>query len=180
MKSIENKKQRVEMVSMHDFFLKKINNAIDDTRYIEANWLIYACFENRYFRTIEKFKPYCKYSKGKCKKKNNELALRTKIRCIQHLYESKCKCILESFDATIFEETLKWVKTRNKLMHNLLQLEIYEDMDKEFKKLAQDGAALLKRTYNCCTKFRAVYFDSTYEFNFPIEAMEKCQCKGKK
>ncbi len=71
-KSTEKKEERLKRVDMHDFFLKKIHDAIDNERYIEASWLIYSCFENRYFRTVEKIKAQCKYSKGKCKKTSNE------------------------------------------------------------------------------------------------------------
>ena len=78
---------RLKRVDMHQFFLDKIDSAIKDKRYIEASWLIYSCMENRYFRTIEKIKDQCKYSGGKCKKNNNELALGTKINCIKRLAE---------------------------------------------------------------------------------------------
>ena len=69
MNSVENKETRLEMVGMHNFFLNKINNAIEEKRYIEASWLIYSCMENRFFRVLCKFKNQCAYSNGKCGKK---------------------------------------------------------------------------------------------------------------
>ena len=40
MKSTEKKEERLKRVDMHDFFLKKIHDAIDNERYVEASWLI--------------------------------------------------------------------------------------------------------------------------------------------
>lgn len=78
MKSTENIEERLQRVDMHDFFLKKIDEAINEERYIEASWLIYSCMENRFYRTIQKYKKLCKYCTGKCKKNKNELAISTK------------------------------------------------------------------------------------------------------
>ena len=52
MKSTEKMEERLNLVDMHDFFLKKIDDAIGEERYIEASWLIYSCMENRFFRTL--------------------------------------------------------------------------------------------------------------------------------
>lgn len=181
MKSTEKYEEREKRVDMHNFFIAKIDDAMKSKRYIEASWLIYSCFENRYFRTVEKIKGQCKYSGGKCKKASNELALRTKITCIQRLAnEVECICFSKNFPNDLLEQTKKWVKDRNKLMHNLLQLECYENLDAEFKKSATTGKALLEQTYNCCTKFRADYYAEGYSFEFPISAMEGCSCKPRK
>ena len=177
MRSTEKLETRLERVTMHEFFLKRINKAIAGQNYIEASWLVYACLENRYFRTIAKIKEYCKYSHGKCRKSGNELALRTKIGCLQRLYEAGCPCILNAFDLTLFDETKKWVKERNVLMHNLLRLDGYENIDEQFKEIAIRGSQILDRTYACCTEFRKLYYNKEYEFVFPEEAMEKCSCK---
>ena len=176
-KSTEKKEERLKRVDMHDFFLKKIHDAIDNERYIEASWLIYSCFENRYFRTVEKIKAQCKYSKGKCKKTSNELALRTKVRCLQRISEADCSCIKDAFPDELFAETLSWVKKRNLMMHNLLQLETYEDMDAQFEESAKEGLVLLNKTYDSCTKFRELFYAEGYEFVFPEEAMDRCSCK---
>lgn len=162
---------------MHDFFLNKIDDAMENERYIEASWLIYSCFENRYFRTVEKIKADCKYSGGKCKKSRNELALRTKVRCIQRLAEENCTCFSNAFSDELFEETLVWVKKRNDMMHNLLKLEEYQDMDDQFEENAKEGYALLQQTYVACTKFRKLFYAEDYVFKFPEVAMEKCSCK---
>lgn len=88
-------------------------------------------------------------SGGKCKKSSNELALRTKIVCIQRLAnDATCTCFVNSFPNELFEKTKKWVKDRNDLMHNLLQLEYYENMDAGFEKIASDGKSLLDQSYS--------------------------------
>ncbi|MBQ3409278.1 MAG: hypothetical protein IJH12_08765 [Clostridia bacterium] len=177
MKSTEVFDERLKRVDMHDFFLEKINRAIKDKRYIEASWLIYSCMENRYFRTVEKIKKQCKYSSGKCHKSKNELALKTKVNCIQRLSRAGCECFKIAFPDELFEKTKAWIKNRNNLMHNLLQLEQYENMDNEFMKVSMDGIKILKDTYEACTKFRKIFYSEDYKFIFPEESMEGCSCK---
>ena len=178
MKSTEQKEERLKRVDMHKFFIEKIDDAMKNKRYIEASWLIYSCFENRYFRTIAKIKDQCKYSGGKCKKASNELALRTKINCIGRIANNtSCICFANNFPVELLESTKKWVKKRNKLMHDLLQLEYYEDMDKLFEESAVTGRELLLKTYDCCTAFRKDFYADGYVFVFPLEAMEGCSCK---
>lgn len=177
MKSTEKIEERMKRVDMHEFFLQRINDAIKMENYIEASWLIYSCFENRYFRTVEKIKGQCKYSGGKCKKTTNELALKTKVRCLQRLSDAGCSCIKNAFSNELFAKTLLWIKKRNTMMHNLLQLEIYENMDKQFEENAKEGLVLLNRTYASCTLFRKLFYTDGYKFIFPEEAMDKCSCK---
>ncbi len=176
-KSTEEKDSRLKRVDMHEFFLNRIEEAMTAKRYIEASWLIYSCFENRYFRTVEKIKGQCKYSKGKCKKNSNDLALRTKINCIKRLANNNCACFRDSFTDELFRDTLKWIKVRNSLMHNLLQLENYENMDQQFEENSKEGLRLLKETYLSCTSFRKKFYMDSYKFVFPEAAMEECQCK---
>ena len=178
MKSTEKKEERIQRVDMHEFFLTKINDAMKENRYIEASWLIYSCLENRYFRTVEKIKSQCAYSKGNCKKKDNRLALSTKVKCIQRLSNLGCECFSISFSDELFEKTKKWIKKRNILMHNLLQLDYYENMDKEFEKISNEGLQILNDTYASCTKFREKFYDEKYTFVFPKEAMEACYCNS--
>ena len=83
----------------------------------------------------------------------------------------------DNFSDELFEKTLKWVKARNRLMHDLLRLEEYEEMDEKFKASAEEGIALLKQTYEACTGFRAAFYAEDYEFVFPECCMEKCSCK---
>lgn len=180
MDSTESLEERMLRVDMHDYFLSRINRAIEDCNYIEASWLIYSCFENRYYRTIQKYREYCKYcrSKSKCNKKNrNDLALATKIKCVRRLYENNVLCIIDSFRYNLFKETLEWIDKRNKLMHELLSLDYYQDTDLRFKESANNGLILLNETYKCCTEFRRLFYSDGYEFVFPTEAMEGCPCK---
>lgn len=181
MNSTEKIEDRKKRVDMHNFFIAKIDDAMENKRYIEASWLIYSCLENRYFRTIEKIKSQCKYSGGKCKKSSNALALRTKIVCVQRLAnDTTCECFFNNFPDELFEKTKKWVKARNNLMHNLLQLEYYENMETEFEEIAFNGKALLDQTYTSCTRFREEFYTDGYTFVFPESAMERCSCKPRK
>lgn len=178
MESTESMEMRVRMVDMHDFFLERIQRANEQGNYIEACWLIYSCLENRYFRTIMKFKADCKYSGGKCKKTKNELALRTKVRCVERLYDAEVPCIAESFNKELFSKTLTWVKKRNDLMHNLLKLDTYQrDYDEAFRELTSAGCLLLAETYKACETFRSLYYSEGYQFIFPETCMEKCSCR---
>lgn len=182
MKSTESKDSRLQRVEMHQYFLDKINVAMEGENYIEASWLIYSCFENRYFRTVEKIRENCKYcrSKSNCNhSQKNELALATKIRCIQRLYENSVRCISESFDLQTIKDTLAWIKDRNLLMHELLSLEYYQETDAKFKNSAEEGLILLNKTYAHCTEFRKIFYQKEYVFIFPEQAMEGCPCKPK-
>ncbi len=183
MESTEDKGTRLKRVDMHDYFLKRIDSAMNDNNYIEASWLIYACMENRYFRTLQKIRDYCKYcrSSSKCNKKvKNELAIKTKINCVKRLHENEVICVKDAFRYELFDETKKWVKDRNELTHDLLALEYYEETDLLFKEIAETGLALLLETYDSCTAFRKLFYDPSYSFVFPERAMEECQCKPMK
>lgn len=151
--------------------------------YIEASWLIYSCFENRYFRTLAKYQENCKYCRPKSScntKSKNKLALKTKIACVERLYLAGVPCIADAFEKDIFQRTKEWVNNRNELMHDLLSLEYYENTDERFKEIAEEGRHLLNRTYESCTKFRKLFYTDGYDFKMPEEAAEKCPCKPKK
>lgn len=182
MESTEKMEERLERVDMHNFFLQKIDKALEEQRYIEASWLIYACMENRFFRTLQKYKNQCKYctGKSKCKKSGNNLAISTKIACIQRLAEYNVSCVSESFTMELLGEAQCWVKKRNTLMHDLLSLDSYKNMDESFKQSAILGKDILDKLYSSCTSFRAKFYADDYTFVFPNEAMEGCPCKPKK
>ena len=179
MQSTEEKAVRLKHVDMHDFFLNRIDTSIEEERYIEASWLIYSCLENRFFRTLQKYKKQCKYCKGKskCKKNKNELAISTKIDCVKRLIENNVPCISESFTIDQLDSIKKWVKKRNNMMHDLLSLSTYQNMDENFKESAINGKQLLDDLYESCTSFRSKFYADGYEFIFPDEAMEGCACK---
>lgn len=180
MQQIDAYETRLEMATMHDFFLGKIEHAVKDGNHIEACWLIYACLENRFFRVLDKYKRDCKYCiKGrKCRKSSNQLALSTKVACVERLFKANVECISKSFEQSIFDDTRQWVKRRNCLMHNLLALGEYEEhFNDDFKELSEEGVALLGRVYGACTAFRKIFFSDKYVFRFPEECMESCTCK---
>lgn len=183
MKNKEPLETRLKRVKMHTYFVEKINAAMKSENYIAASWLIYSCLENRYYRTLEKYRENCRYCKLKSKcntKKQNELALTTKIKCVQRLHENSVSCVKQSFRFGLFQETIDWVKERNMLMHELLSLEYYENTDELFRESAEIGKKLLDETYNSCTKFREAFFKEDYIFQFPEAAMEGCSCKPRK
>ena len=168
------------MATMHDFFLGKIEYAVKEGNHFEACWLIYACLENRFFRVLDKYKRNCKYciKGGKCRKSTNQLALSTKVACVERLFKANVECISNSFEQSIFDETRQWVKERNCLMHNLLALGEYEKhFDNDFKKLSEEGVVLLDRVYGACTAFRRIFFSEKCVFEFPEECMNACICK---
>lgn len=179
MDSTEKMIERLKRVDMHDFFLQKIDDAVKEERYIEASWLIYSCMENRFFRTLQKFKKQCKYCQGKCRKNKNELAISTKIACIKRLAENHVSCISEAFPLDLLNKIGKWIKSRNDMMHDLLSLETYQDMDERFKTSAFEGQELLGQLYQACTLFRGKFYEDGYVFVFPEAAMEGCSCKPK-
>lgn len=182
MKSTEDKRDRDKMVDMHQFFRDKTSKAMEEKHNIEAAWLIYSGLENRFFRTLQKYKSNCKYCKkgSKCKANSNQLAINTKIDCVKRLKAQNVSCISESFSDELLENIKKWVKKRNKLMHDLIMLATYNDIDTKFETLAKEGFPLLNELYDSCTSFRAKFYTAGYEFIFPEEAMEECNCKPKK
>lgn len=181
MKSTESMESRLKRVDMHQYFLDKIETAMEKGNYIEASWLIYSCFENRYCRVLEKLKNRCKYcrKRSKCRPGDDDLALTTKIKCVKRLHENSVNCISLSFRFELFQETVDWVATRNKLMHALLCLDYYENTDELFKESAEEGQKLLEETYRSCTEFRKIFYSEDYIFEFPEAAMEGCPCKPK-
>lgn len=183
MESTETMESRLKRVDMHNYFLNRIDTSMNNGNYIEASWLIYSCFENRFFRTLEKYKDKCKYCRGKSKcnkNRKNELALTTKVKCVRRLHDEKVPCIYDSFRYELYKEILDWIRERNVLMHDLLSLDYYEDTDKSFKECAERGKTLLDETYNSCTEFRKRFYAEDYIFEFPEKAMEGCPCKPKK
>lgn len=108
MKSTEKMDTRLQRVEMHDYFIKRIEASMKDEDYIAASWLIYACLENRYFRTLEKVRESCKYcrSRSKCNKKTkNGLRISTKISCLERLHTNNVPCITKSFRKELFADT---------------------------------------------------------------------------
>ena len=176
MESTEEKDIRERMVDMHQFFIDRIDVAVRSERFIEASWLIYACIENRFFRILQKYKSQCKYSKGKCRKNKNELAISTKVSCVKRLCENNVSCIADSFSLEQLEELRSWVKRRNDMMHLLLSLETYKSADEHFKALAIEGQTILTELYLSCTQFRKAFYSDGYVFQFPDKAMEGCPC----
>lgn len=177
MDSTEKMTDRLERVDMHSFFLEKIRLSIEKEKYVEAVWIIYSCLEERYFRTIKKINGQCRYSGKTCGRDDNKLALSTKIDCIKRLAQDEnAECFNKNFSEELFNRTKTWVHKRNSLMHNLVQAKVYEENYTEFENLAKEGSEILQETYKCCTEFRKDFYSEGYEFIFPKNAMEQCNC----
>lgn len=182
MQSTEPMQVRLDMVTMHKFLDDKIHAAMDAGYYLEASWLIYSCMENRFFRVLDKFKRQCEYctKTSKCRKGSNQLALSTKVACVDRLRGAGVSCIANAFDQELLKSVKGWAKQRNTLMHNLLSLEHYEEhFNQDFELLATEGIPILAELYEACSVFRKLFFKEDYVFQFPKECMDACACNSK-
>lgn len=180
MKQTDAYETRLEMATMHDFFLGKIERAVEEGAISRPVGLFTPVWKIDFFRVLDKYKRDCKYciKGGKCRKSTNQLALSTKVACVERLFKANVECVSSSFEQSIFDEIRQWAKRRNCLMHNLLALSEYEKhFDNDFKELSEEGVVLLKRVYDACTAFRKIFFSDKYAFEFPEECMDACVCK---
>lgn len=175
MKAKESYEVRNKMAEMHDDILKRIDDAIDNKRGIEACWLCYSCFENRISRTLNKASEKC--SKRRCY--DSHCSIKTKIECLNRLNNINYP-LISIFDINLFKEIKKWCNRRNRLVHALLDLDIYDTIDDEFFQLAKDGRMLAKELYSQTTDFRNHYYDVRELPDFPNAVESKCKLKTKK
>lgn len=170
MKTKEPLEMRLEMVEMHKVFLEGLDHAMKKRQYIEASWLCYAIFEQRTDRIIQKHISKC----PKLKRQPNEkpVGISTKLKCIQKLVKTKY-FIYAQLDRELFKQIENWCKRRNTLIHGLVSLEHYKHFDKEFKKMAEDGAPLAHRIYDEAKKVRDWCNADNHFGQFPDT---KCRC----
>ena len=175
MEAKESIEERLKMAQMHDDVIERIDSAIKSTKSIEACWLCYACFESRVTRTLEKLSANC--SKKSCLR-NSRVGIVTKIECLKRL------SVLNYADAGLMDESLlddikKWCKKRNELVHNLVSLNNYNNMDEKFLNLAKQGKPLVDKLYHQITQFREDYYGLDKMPPFPICSENKCKLKPK-
>lgn len=169
----ENLKTRKEMVKMHDEYLKRLDEAINNNRYIEASWLCYAIIEQRVSRLILKNLKNCKKNK---RTKDNTASIKVRLNCIINLIKKNYNN-LGQLDIELFQKIKKWCELRNDLTHDLVSLDKYKCYDDEFKKLASDGYNLIKELYKESSKYRNLWYhaDGCLEA-FPESCKSKQQC----
>lgn len=171
MKPMDSEKDRNEMVEMHNKYIKHLENAIKEKQYIEASWLCYSIFEQRINRLIKKHLKNCPKEK---KVNGYPVAISTRINCIMELIKSKYGGY-EKFELNLFERIKEWCDKRNKLVHDLVNLERYKKYDLEFKNLALEGVPLVKELYEEMNVYRKWWYNiEKIEDQFP---KFKCKCK---
>ena len=172
-----NKKESLEtrkkMAVMHDAMIDKLDMAMKKKRYVEASWICYAIFEQRITRMIMKHLSKC--PRQNRSEKHKDVGIRTRIDCIIKLTKQgygAYACV----DGSVFKKLKLWCKRRNDLVHALLDISRYKKYDMEFKKLAEDGYALVPKIYEEATKVR-----NWCDLNsFPKFPDLKCPCKNQR
>lgn len=159
------------MVEMHDDVLRRIETAIKKKQSIEACWLCYSCFESRITRTLEKVSECCR--ERRCYQ-NNKVGIATRIDCIKRL-KKQCYAGTEHFDTHLLGEIKAWCKDRNMLVHALVTLNNYYDMDAKFLELAKRGKPLVDSLYTQTTAFRNAYYELSEMPLFPEMVHKKCR-----
>ncbi len=171
----ENITIRMKMAEMHENFLGRIETAVKKKRSIEACWLCYACFENRVIRLIDKVVSHC--PKATCLN-NNRAGISSRIDCIKRLCRKQYGGF-EHIDSELIGAIKGWCKERNRLVHGLVALDLYEGMDAKFLSLAKSGLQLVQQLYEESTKFREWYYRTDVLENFPTYVVEKCRLKAR-
>ena len=133
---------REEMAEMHEYIIQRIQESYKSKSYIEVCWLCYTCFENRINRSLEKIVIGC----TKENDPNPRGGITSKIECLKRLKKANHP-LLGDLEITTLSEIKGWCSKRNKLMHNLLTVERYKALDKDFQSLAQEGAELVNKAY---------------------------------
>ncbi len=171
MQAKDSYEDRVHMAEMHNDVRKKIETAVESEHYIEACWLCYACFESRITRTLEKVSEKCP-NRG-CYQ-NIRVGIRKKINCLKKLSNQKYLG-MERFDKNLFKQIEDWCDERNILVHALVTLENYDDMDEQFIYLSQSGLNLVKELYAQTTTFRNNYYIADKLPQFPQNIVKSCR-----
>ena len=162
---------RCEMAKMHDAVLTRIEEAYKNDRYIEVCWLCYACFESRVNRVLSKMCSGCTKEK---RNENRHIGIVTKLECYIRLIKNKYPP-LEKESIKLLRTVKTWCKARNKLIHGLVSLEYYNDADKKFKELAQEGRQLVSEMYSLGKDVREYYYEASAIPMFDTSVVDKCK-----
>ena len=169
----ENIKMRQEMVIMHNEYLQRLEESMNEKNYIEASWLCYAIIEQRINRLIEK---HIKHCPKKINTKGYPVSINTRLKCIQNLIKLNYNGCGQ-LDYDLFLKSAKWCKNRNNLTHDLVNLKKYKKYDEEFKQLAVEGFQLVKKLYKEISKYRNWWYKSEECLErFPYDCKNQVQC----
>lgn len=172
MKQRESLEIRKEMVEMHEAYLDRLKTAMDTKQFVEATWICYAIYEQRINRIIEKILPKCPIETPRTS--NNSASISTRIKCLEKLI-SKSYGGLAKFDLSLLNDISAWCDDRNRLVHDLVNLDEYNRFDADFETLAKQGVPLVNRIYEEGTKFRQWFVAADSLPDFPTK--HKCRCK---
>ena len=166
---------RKQMAEMHSSIVERIDDAYSDNRFIEVCWLCYACFENRVNRVLTKICSGC----SKPKRKNKRVVgISTKLECYIRLIHSGYPP-LQKENSDLINTVKGWCKERNGLIHGMVSLDCYDNVDKKFKNLAKRGKELVKRMYMLGTDVREYYYATNEIPAFAGDVVQKCRLKRK-
>lgn len=166
---------RKEMVEMHDEILKRIDELYDNKEYIAVCWLCYACFENRVNRVLDKICFGCTKDK---RKRKQHIGIVTKLECYNRLIKTNYP-LLQDEDIDLINTVKGWCSERNKLIHDMVSLEMYHDFDKKFMSLAKCGKDLVKKMYSFGTDVRNKYYQIEEIPLFDSNVIRNCKLKYK-
>ncbi|MCI8468836.1 MAG: hypothetical protein HFJ75_05020 [Eggerthellaceae bacterium] len=172
MEPLEPYEKRLEMAAMHDDVLQRINNAIERGSYVETCWYAYACFENRFDRIISKIAQGC--PKAPRAENARPTGITTKIECLIRLSKREYPLVKDVKPDTL-RSVKRWCKERNKLVHQLVTLDQYDDVDSQFQKLAEESADLVDLVYQIGAIVRDNYYDADSIIPIDNDNAKKCR-----
>lgn len=167
---IETRKQ---MAEMHESVINRIESAYRNGQYIEVCWLCYACFESRINRTLIKMIPGCSRP---VRQDGRSIGITTKLECYARLIKSGYP-LLKGEDINLINIVKGWCAERNKLIHEMVTLENYKNIDKSFENLAKRGKALVHRLYSLSTDVRESFYSANTIPPFNDSVMKPCKLK---
>lgn len=173
MKPTESLKLRLEMSEMHESILARINDTFNNEQYVETCWLCYSCFESRVNRALSKI---CSGCNKPIKNNRDPVSISTKLGCFERLIQSNYIAMADENIETIVS-VKNWCQRRNKLVHAMLEIERYKNVDSEFKNLAEEGITLVKKMYEFGSDVRQFFYRTSTIPNFDDEVVKVCRCK---
>lgn len=174
MRPLEPLDDRLEMASMHDDVLSRIDAALETESYIDACWYAYACFESRIERMLLKLIAGC--PKPIRSSDSNPTGITTKIECLVRLCKSGHPFLREVNPDTL--NSIKgWCSERNHLVHKLVTLEHYAGADEDFRKLAIRSKRLVESAYAFGGSVRNQYYEACDIVPISAEIAGKCRCR---
>lgn len=174
MQPLESLDDRLEMASMHDDVLSRIDSALEQESYIDACWYAYACFESRIERMLLKLIDGC--PKPLRSDDSNPTGITTKIECLVRLCKNGHP-FLDEVNPDTLNSIKGWCSERNHLVHKLVTLERYAGADADFRNLALRSRKLVESAYAFGSAVRNQYYEADIVFPISVEIASKCRCR---